>query len=291
MKAPPFAYVRASKLDDVFALLAEHGDDARVMAGGQSLLAGLAFRLSEPKVVVDISRLADLKGITLSGGRLRIGALTTHASLGRDEQVRKHVPLFAQAVPLIAHAAIRNRGTLGGSLAYADPAAELPACLVALGGDVFIASRGGERRVAAEAFFKGLYATALGSDEVIAAVDVPIAGPTDRSTIVEIARRSGDYAMAGVAIVAQMANERLSKARAVFFGVGDAPVLAKRASEALEGRDGDDRGLDDAVLALAADLDPPADAHGGPDMKRHLAGVLLRRAVAELLNTPRADLT
>jgi aerobic carbon-monoxide dehydrogenase medium subunit len=237
LKWPAFAYARAADLDDLFRLRAAAGEEARLLAGGQTLLATLAFRLSEPTVLIDITDLAALKGITETADAIRIGALTTHAELGRNALVARHAPLLTEAVPLIAHAAIRNRGTIGGSLAYADPAAELPACMVALGATIVAASPVGERRIPAEAFFTGLLTTALAADELIAAVEVPKARPGQRAAVVEIARRSGDYAMAGLALAYEegvggvAADQRL-----VFFGVGDGPVRARSAESALAGK-------------------------------------------------------
>jgi carbon-monoxide dehydrogenase medium subunit len=259
MKWPAFGYVRALALDDVWRLQQEHGEGARVLAGGQTLLATLAFRLSEPSVLVDITRIADLRGITLRDGVLRIGALTRHAELGADPLVATHAPLLAEAVPLIAHPAIRNRGTIGGSLAYADPAAELPACVVALDATVVLASKTGERRVAAADFFTGLLETALRPDELIAAVEVPVATAATRSGIREVARRSGDYAMAGIAVCLSLAGARTASPRLVYFGVGNGPVLARRAGAALEGRTLDASAIAAAQAALGEDLDPPAD--------------------------------
>src|SRR5215831_15068 len=168
MKAPPFSYVRAASIADLFAKWEASDPDARLLAGGQSLLASLAFRLSEPSTLIDVTRVPELGGIAAVGGRVRVGALTTHAELGGNELVRQQVPLLAEAVPLIAHPAIRNRGTIGGSLAYADPAAELPACCVALDAVILARSAGGERAIPAAQFFTGLYMTALGEKELIA---------------------------------------------------------------------------------------------------------------------------
>ncbi len=263
MKWPATSYRRASSLGDVWQAFAEGGAGVQLLAGGQTLLATLAFRLSEPALLLDITRIPTLRGIALHGGALRIGALTTHAGLGRDPLVARHAPLLAQAVPLIAHPAIRNRGTIGGSLANADPAAELPACAVALEATLVLASAQGERRVPAGEFFTGLLSTALRPGELILAVEVPIGRG---GSITEIARRSGDYAMCGLALVG---------ARPVFFGVGDGPVLARGAGAALARGD-----VEAACAALDTDLDPPTDMHGPPAMKRHLARVLLRRAAA-----------
>ncbi len=284
MKWPAIGYARATSLDELWQLQAEHGDAAQVLAGGQTLLATLAFRLSDPRILLDITRIEALRGIDVSSGVLRIGALTRHAELARDPLVAEHAPLLAEAAPLIAHPAIRNRGTLGGSLAYADPAAELPACVVALGATIIAASADGERRLPAEVFFAGLFQTALAPDEIIVAVELPVAQPTTRSTIIEVARRSGDYAMAGLAACLSLDGDgRVAASRLVYFGVGSAPVLALRAGAALDGRVLDPAAIIAAQTALADDLDPPADMHGPPDMKRHLSRVLTQRALSRFL--------
>jgi carbon-monoxide dehydrogenase medium subunit len=282
MKAPPFAYAKATSLTDAFNLWRDGGPEAKLLAGGQSLLATLAFRLSEPSTLVDISRVAELRGIAQTGGAIRVGALTTHAELGAHELVRRHVPLIAEAVPLIAHAAIRNRGTIGGSLAFADPAAELPACCVALDAVIVARNAADERRVPAAEFFTGLYTTALRAHELIAAIEFPVAKPGERSTIIELARRSGDYAMAGIAARAKIAGTTLVDPRLVFFGVGDGPVVTERAMAAAGGKQVMPDTIATAQAALDSDLDPAADQHGSPDMKRHLARVLLARALNRL---------
>lgn len=283
MKAPPFGYARAVSLADAHRLLAAHGSSARVMAGGQSLLAGLAFRLSDPSILIDISRVPELRGISLnSTGHLSIGALTTHAALGRDPLVRTNAPLIADAAPLIAHAAIRNRGTIGGSLAYADPAAELPACCVALRASIVATSPRGERRIPAAAFFTGLFTTALAPDELILAVDVPPAPAGSVAVILELTRRSGDYAMAGIALAAESKGAAPAQVHPVFFGVGATPVLAQRAGAALAAGGFTADAVSTAQAALDQDLDPPGDMHGGSEFKRQLARVLLARAVAQL---------
>lgn len=282
MKAPRFSYVRPSSLTEALRLLAEKGPEARLLAGGQSLLAALAFRLSEPQVLIDISKLPELKGVTRAGGSIRIGAGTTHSALGREALVTTAVPLIAQAIPNIAHPAIRNRGTIGGSLAYADPAAELPACVVALEANLVARSAAGERRIKAADFFTGLFSTALEPAEILTAIEVPAAAAHDRFALVEVARRSGDYAMAGVALKATIAGDRITAIRPVFFGLGDGPVLAQGAARALAGGAPTAERIAAAKAALAKDLDPPGDQHGGPEMKRHLAGVVLERAIARI---------
>ena len=289
MKSPPFGYCRAATLAEACRRLAEAGSTARVLAGGQSLLASLAFRLSEPGLLIDITRLAELQGVQrLDHGGIAIGALTTHAALGRDPLVRAGAPLLADAAPHIAHAAIRNRGTLGGSLAYADPAAELPACCVALEASIVAVSARGERRIPAADFFTGLFTTALADDELIRAVEVPPPGAGQRALILEFTRRAGDYAMAGLALVAPAAGAAMIEPRAVFFGVGAAPVVAQEAAAALAKGGWTEAAVAAAQAALDRDLDPPGDLHGGPDFKRHLARTLLARAVSQLKATAEA---
>jgi carbon-monoxide dehydrogenase medium subunit len=284
MKAPPFGYVRATSLEHAFQLWSAAGPEAKLLAGGQSLIASLAFRLSEPNLLIDISRLGELKGITASANAVNVGALTTQRELGADATLRRHVPLVSEAVPLIAHAAVRNRGTLGGSLAYADPAAELPACCLALEATIVARSATGERRIAAGDFFRGLYATALAHNELIAAVEFPLLQPGEKSTILELARRTGDYAMAGIVVRAVVAGGVLLAPRIVFFALGEAPVLAAGAMAALAGKPLAQDSIAAAQAALAHDLDPPADLNGDAGMKRHLARVLLARAVDRLLD-------
>ena len=282
MKAQPLAYVRAISLAEVFALWRAAGPEAKLLAGGQTLLASLAFRLSDPGTLVDISRVSELGGIAQAGDAIRVGALTTHAELGANALIRRHVPLLAQAVPLIAHPAIRNRGTIGGSLAFADPAAELPACCVALEATIVARSAAGERRIPAAQFFTGLYSTALAANELVAAIEFPVAKAGERCVILELTRRSGDYAMAGVVAKAKVGGGALADPRLILFGVGDGPVLAMGAMTAIAGKPATPEAIAAATAALDADLDPPADLHGGPEMKRHLARVLLARALRRL---------
>jgi carbon-monoxide dehydrogenase medium subunit len=282
MKAPPLAYVRARSLAEVFDLLATHGDGAKLLAGGQSLLATLNMRLSAPQLLIDISRLTDISGIHVRNGSVSIGALTTHAEIERSPEVRKYLPLLAQAAPHIAHPAIRNVGTIGGSLALADPAAEWPACCVALDAQLVIAGKSGTRRVAARDFFKGLYATALRTGEVLTHVEIKIPGPDYRSAFVELAQRRGDYAIAGLAAVAKHTGGMLTGLQLAFLGMGPTPVLARGAMAAMEGKRVSTDTIATAANALAKDLDPAADLYSLPATKMHLARVLTGRALAVL---------
>ncbi len=289
MKMPPFAYAKAKDLPELFRLWKDAGDDARLLAGGQTLLATLAFRLSEPSVLIDITGIQALQGITETSTAIRIGALTTHAQLGSHALVKTHAPLLTQAVPLIAHAAIRNRGTIGGSLAYADPAAELPACMVALGATIITASGASELRIPASDFFTGLLTTALDEHELIAAIEVPKARPNQRTCILEIARRSGDYAMAGLALFCVTREDgSVTTPHLVFFGVGDGPVRATTAEKALESVTLTSVGIAAAQAALTADLEPPPDMHGSTAMKMQLCRTLLARALGPFAQSERA---
>jgi aerobic carbon-monoxide dehydrogenase medium subunit len=288
MKMPPFAYAKANDLPGLFHLWREAGEDARLLAGGQTLLATLAFRLSEPSMLIDITGIAALQGVSETATALRIGALTTHAALGAHPSVKAHAPLLAEAVPMIAHAAIRNRGTIGGSLAYADPAAELPACMVALDATILAVSEKGERRIPAYDFFTGLLTTALGEGELIAAIEVPKAGTNSRSAILEIARRSGDYAMAGLALsFRQGPGGAVDMPYLVYFGVGDGPVRAVSAEKAIDGSPPSAASIAAAQAALSNDLAPPADMHGSSPLKMQLCRTLIARVLSPLVRPER----
>ena len=282
MKAPPFAYARARSLAEVLDLLARHGDGAKLLAGGQSLIATLNMRLSAPQLLIDISRLTELSGVQVRDGLVRIGALTTHAEIERSPEIRKHLPLLAQAAPHIAHAAIRNVGTFGGSIALADPAAEWPACCVALDAQFVMAGRAGTRRVAARDFFEGLYTTALRPDEVLTQVEIAASGPQYRSAFVELAQRRGDYAIVGLAAVAKSARGVLSDLRLAFLGVGSVPVLARGAMAVMEGKRAATEAIAAATQALSRDLDPGPDLYSSAATKMHLARALTGRALAAL---------
>jgi aerobic carbon-monoxide dehydrogenase medium subunit len=277
VKAPAFAYAKPRTLAQAFELLAKHGDAACVIAGGQSLVAMLNLRLAAPEILVDIMGIEGLDGISVSDETLYIGALTRHRAIEQSPEIAKHCPLLAQAAPHIAHVAIRNSGTLGGSLALADPAAEWPACCLALDAMLRLVSAKGERRVAARDFFKGLYATALAPAELIAGIEIPLL-PRHRSVFLELSRRRGDYAIVGVAAIARTEAGRLHDVRLAYLGGGDIPKLARSAMQAAEGKP------PPASLAteLARDLAPLPDLENQSSTKLHLANVLTRRALAAL---------
>ena len=273
MKPAPFAYAKARSLDHAIALL-DGAPEARVLAGGQSLMPAINMRLSAPPLLVDINGVSELARIAQPNGQIELGGLVRHAQAEHSQDVARLAPLLSKAIPHIAHPAIRNRGTIGGSIALADPAAELPACLLALGGEIEIAGRAGRRTVAADTFFKGLFETALAPGEIISAIRIPVAQPRDRFGFAELARRHGDYALVGLAAAARAEPPAI---RLAYFGVGTTPVRARTAETALAGGD-----LDAAVAALASDLEPSGDVHASAAAKRHLAAVLLRRVAAQL---------
>ena len=277
MKAAAFDYVKPRSLDQVLSLLQEHGDDARLLAGGQTLMATLNMRLSEPRLVIDITGIEALRGIRVQGNVLRIGALATHTEIEHSPLVAQHAPLLKAAAPHIAHRAIRNSGTWGGSIAYADPAAEWPTCLLALGGTVIAQGPKGERRIAADDFFQGLYATALGPDEVLVASEIPLAGADHWFAFQELARRHGDYAIVGMAATASRQGGVLRNVRVVLLGVDATPLRASAAEAVLEGQAPDAARVAQAVQALRDSIDPLPDLTNSPETKRHLAGVLLQR--------------
>ena len=281
MKPPPFAYARPSTVEEVCALLAEHGEDARLLAGGQSLMATLNMRLSSPELLIDINRIDELAGISRDGDVLRIGAMTRHVEVETSTEIAEHAPLIAQAMPHIAHAAIRNRGTFGGSIAFADPAAELPACAVALGARFGLRSASGTRMVEADDFFQGLYETALAPGDLLTAIEIPVIAPGYRSAFMELARRHGDYAMVGIAVHARLADGTIGDPRLVYFAAGERPVVARTAAAAIDGKAPSEDTFEAAAAALDHDLDPPADLNADPATRLHLARVLTRRALAQ----------
>ena len=283
MKAAAFAYRPVASLAEAFAIMAEHGDGAKLLAGGQSLVPALNLRLMAPGMLIDLNGVAELKGVSVVAGRLRLGALTRHVEIERSEVIAQWAPLLAEAVRHIAHPAIRNRGTLGGNLVHADPASEFPACMVALEAEMVMASAAGERRMAAEQFFTGIYETALREGEILVAVELPAGVEGQRHAFIELARRSGDYALVGIACRAIVNGTTLSELRPVFFACGPHPLVARRAASQLVGTVLDDAALNRATEALAGDLEPQDDLQVTAPVRLHLARTLLRRAVAILV--------
>ena len=282
MKAPDFAYERADSVGNALARLSALKGRVRLLAGGQSLLPTLNMRLSQPEVLLDISRLAELRGIRIAGNAIRIGALTRHADLLASDLIALSCPLLKMAAAHIAHPAIRNRGTIGGSLALGDPAAELPACAVALDATIVAMSAGAERRIPARSFYTGMYGNVLEPTEMIVAVEVPFLKQQESDGFIELARREGDYAMIGLAARGACADGRFTSLSLAFFSAGDRPILASRAASALIGQSAQGPAVDAAVAALAQDLPDHSDLQADAKVRRHLAGVLLRRVLPQL---------
>lgn len=282
MKAAAFDYVKPKALHEVLSLLEEAGEDARLIAGGQTLLATLNMRLSEPSVLIDITDIAELKGISVVGNNLRIGALVTHTEIEDSELVAKNAPLLKAAAPHIAHRAIRNLGTWGGSLAYGDPAAEWPACSLTLGATMIIHGPSGERRVSAKDFFIDLYTTSLEPDEILVATEIPLASKQEVFYFHELARRHGDYAVAGLAAVAQKQGDVLTNCAFTFFSVGATPVMATAAQDLVDGKKLNDELIAQAVAAARNEIEVIADITNSAEAKQHLIGVLLERGLKHM---------
>jgi CO/xanthine dehydrogenase FAD-binding subunit len=292
MKPAPFDYQAPDSLPEALSLLAEAGPDAKLLAGGQSLVPLLNFRLAKPSLLIDLNRLGELDFVRPGdGGELRLGAMTRQRTLERHPLVAERAPLLAAAAPFVAHPQIRNRGTVGGSLAHADPAAELPAVMVALGARLRLVRGGGERWVAARDFYLGLLTTALGPDEMVAEVAVPPLPAGAGWAFAEVARRHGDYAQAGVATWVDLDGAgSCREARLVYLSAGDVPVVAERAAAALAGGPLTPEAVA-AAAALAAEeeVDPAGDIHATVAFKRHLVRVLTERVLAQAAARARGE--
>lgn len=285
MKASAFAYARATSVANALELLTAHGERAKVLSGGQSLLPAMNLRLLAPELIIDIGELAELRGIAVKEDVLVIGALTRHADLLKSPEIAAHAPLLTEAVAHVAHPAIRNRGTIGGSLAHADPASELPACMLTLGATIIVRGPIGERRIAASEFFAGIYETALEPQELLVAVELPVSSKDSTHFFHEFARRHGDYAIVGLAAQAVIKDGRFADLRLGFFAVGDRPLLARSADKLVDVAV-TSAILSEALSALDEELDPLDDQQATPAMRRHLAKVLLARCVSSLLGRP-----
>lgn len=294
MKPAPFEYFRPRSLDEALSLLNEHGGDAKPLAGGQSLIPAMNFRLATPAVLVDLNAISTLSYIEPAGngqGAVNIGGMTRQRHLERTAIVAQRVPLLAETMPHVAHPAIRNRGTVGGSLAHADPAAELPAVMLALNAILSVTSMSGTREVPASEFFVGLFSTAIQPGEILTKIHVPAGSPRTGYAFEEISRRHGDFALVGVAVAAQL-DERghCSGARIALLSVGDRPMLAEHAATTLVGqRPGPEVIRAAADAAAASDIDPSSDIHASARFRRQLANVLTRRALARAFERARQE--
>ncbi len=283
MKAPAFAYVRADNLDQVFEAFQAHGEDAQILAGGQSLMPTLNLRLAAPAVLIDINPIVSLAGIREDDGEtIRIGALTRHAEVEISATIEKRLPLIARAIEHVAHPAIRSRGTFGGSVALADPAAELPACVMAYGGTIVLQGPNGRRSVAAEDYFRGLYETAREPDEILIEIRFPVPDSAEQIFFIEFARRHGDFAIVGIAGRAMIEDRVVRELRLVVFGSEPGPTLARKAADVATGAPLDDLPHDTIAEALTAELDPMENLQGSRAFKLHLTRTLVRRALDTL---------
>ena len=285
MKPPPFDYVAATSLDEALEALAEGGDDAKILAGGQSLIPLLSLRLAYPSLLIDLNRVPGLDGIDTADGTVTIGAMTRHRAVERSDAITAAVPLLADAMPLVGHVAIRSRGTIGGSIAHADPAAELPAVALALGATFTVTSRArGERMIPAEDFFQGYFTTALEPDEVLVSVSFPKVAENTGACVEEVARRHGDFALVGAVATVTADAGTIRDARIALINVADQPIRALEAERSLAGVPLDDGALEEAAALAVRDLDPSADLHASPAYRRKVAGVCVRRALRTAAN-------
>lgn len=283
MKPYDFSYTRATSLGHLYDLFDEHGDGLKILAGGQSLITTLNMRLSSPEILVDINDLNEISSISLTDNIVSVGALVRHTEIQESNDIKLHVPLLKLAIEHVAHAAIRNRGTHGGSIAFADPAAEIPACVLALNASMVLASREGERRIAAPDFFKDLYDTELRENEIIVAIEYPIAKKNTVSAFREFTRRKGDFATVGLALNGEFDGKVLQSLSLAFFGVANTPVLAKQVSDLIVGEPVTPSLIEKAQNELANEIEVIGDLYASAEMKLHLSKHYLKQALEELL--------
>lgn len=280
MKPAPFKYITATSLEHALALKAEHGDDAKFLAGGQSLIPTMNFRLARPAVLIDINEIGELAGIRPSAAATRVGPLTRYRALQRDAAFARLFPLIAEALPHIAHPQIRNRGTIGGNLSHADPASELPAIALALGARFQVRTAAQQRWIAASDFFVGALTTDLKPDEMLVEIELPLPKPRTGACFMEIARRRGDFAIAGVAAMVTLDDrDQCSEVRLSFCGVGETPVDASSVADTLIGHRLTEQAGRDVAASAQAMIEPGGSVHATADYQRHVAGVLTERAL------------
>jgi carbon-monoxide dehydrogenase medium subunit len=280
MKPAPFKYIAATSLAHALALKAMHGDDAKFLAGGQSLIPAMNFRLARPAILIDVNGIEDLAGIRSSGAATRVGPLTRYRALQRDAALTRAFPLIGEALPHIAHPQIRNRGTIGGNISHADPASELPAIALALRARFRVQAAKQERWIEAPDFFVGALTTDLQPDEMLVEVELPSPRPRTGSCFIEIARRRGDFAIAGVAAMVTLGNENeCTHVRLAFCGVGETPVDASSAANGLIGHAPTEGAILDVAATVQKMIEPSGNVHATVDYQHHIAGVLTERAL------------
>ena len=282
MKPAPFEYYAPDSLEAALALKAEHGDEAKVLAGGQSLIPAMNFRVAQPSILIDLNKITELRYIEEKNGDLRVGAMTLQSEAERDTLLSKRTPLLHETIPNIAHPQIRNRGTIGGSLAHADPAAELPVVATALGARMRVQNKDGERWINVDDFFSGMFTISLSADEMLVEIAFPKTAANAGWAFVEVARRQGDYAMAGLAALLTLDETGIcSSAKLVYLNVGDGPLSAEKAAESLIGAKPSKKIFSEAArIASQEEISPFGNVHASPDYQRHLSEVLTRRALS-----------
>lgn len=279
MKPPPFAYVMAESIEHAVAELVRSDGDGKLIAGGQSLMPMLNFRLLDPSVLIDIGKIPALTGICETEDDLTIGALTRHVDLETSPLVARHFPVLTEAVKHVAHVAIRNRGTIGGSLCHADPAAELPMMAVLLDAEIHVSGPDGERHIPAEEFFLGALTTDLEEDEIVTRIHFPYLPEGTGCGFEEISRRSGDFALAAAAAAVRLVDDNVSEVRLAVTGVDDLPLRIGAAEDALLGSALDDGAISSASQIVCDAVNPNSDVQASAEYRRHLIGVLVRRVL------------
>lgn len=285
MKPAPFEYHVPDSIEQALDLLHEYGDDAKLLAGGQSLVPAMNFRIAQPSILIDLNRVAELSYIREEGTVLRIGAMTRERQVEFDLSIAKHLPLLHEAAPNIAHPQIRNRGTIGGSIVNADPAAELPVLMLALNARLKAKNTSGERWIDAKDFFVGMFTTALESDEILFEIELPHMPARTGWSFMEVAPRAGDYALMGVAVSVTLdEKDKCKQVKLVYLNAGDGPVDAIEAAKLLEGEKLDDKLIQSAaVMAAEKEITPFGNVHTSPEFQRHLAKVLTQKALKQAL--------
>lgn len=281
MKSPPFEYHRPSTIDEAVGLLADLGDDAKILAGGQSLLPVMALRLGAPAHIVDIGSLSDLSQIDADVDGVALGALVRHRQAETSDDVARHAPLVAAALPHVGHRAIRTRGTVLGSIAHADPAAEMPAVCLALNATMVARSVEGNREIDAVDFFESYLTTVLRPDEILTHVRFPAWSPTAGAAVVEISRRHGDYALVGLACTLDVVDGEITSAALSFLGAGSTPIRVTEAEQLLLAKPASEETFAAAAAVVTATLEPGGDVHATANYRRHIAGVLTKRGLAD----------
>jgi len=282
MKPAPFEYHAPDSLEQALDLMSQYAGSAKVLAGGQSLVPAMNFRVVQPSVLIDLNRIAELSYIQEDGDMIRVGAMARERHLEFDSAIAKHIPLLSEAAPFIAHPQIRNRGTIGGSIVNADPAAELPVLMLTLDARLRAKNKSGERWIDARDFFAGMFTTTLEPDEILVEIELPFIAPRTGWSFMEVAPRAGDYALMGVAAVVMLdENGKCQKAKLVYLNAGDGPVDAKEAAKHLEGEKFEEKLIESvAVHASEKEINPFGNVHTSPEFQRHLANVLTRKALA-----------